>query len=275
MQYAGEARRASANDLWRTWLLTGVRRQAGDRRRIRGAHLGLKRMLIEGMPVSSEKPYTWKDFSDSMIRQAVGEAMQSMPPADAELVKLAYFGDLSNRDVALRTQSTEAAVERGLRRALDRISEHVRRGRGFAEKLLAAALAWLSGRWLSDHLPQLAPAGIVASALLAVSQPGAPAADQTAPTRPPRPAAVQMSATPALTRAVDAVSSSSAGSPIGPALGAPSSAQVPSVALPSAPLGPVVTVPQVTVPRVPVPQVSAPPVVRKTTSAVNTVTKKL
>ena len=117
----------SANDTWRTWLMTGVRRNGVDRRRVRGAHLGIKKMLVEGMQVRSDKPYTWKDFSDAMVRQSVGEAMRELPRRDSELVKLAYFGGMSNRELADHMRMPEGTVERRLRRALDTISRYIER----------------------------------------------------------------------------------------------------------------------------------------------------
>src|SRR5690348_17839638 len=102
----------TAQDTWRTWLLTGVRRDPVDRRRIRGSHLGLKKMLLEGMNVRIDKPYTWKEFSDAMVRQSVGEAMHSMRGEDSQLVKLAYFGGLSNAEIAGNMGMAEATVER-------------------------------------------------------------------------------------------------------------------------------------------------------------------
>ena len=112
---------STANDTWRTWLMTGVRRNGVDRRRVRGAHLGIKKMLVEGMHVRSDKPYTWKDFSDAMVRQSVGEAMRELPYRDSQLIKLAYFGGMSNREIADHMWMAEGTVERRLRRALDTI----------------------------------------------------------------------------------------------------------------------------------------------------------
>src|SRR3982751_6684673 len=120
----------AAHDSWRTWLLTGVRRDPVDRRRIRGSHIGLKKMLLEGMNVSYDKPYTWKEFSDAMVRQSVGEAVHSMRREDSQLLKLAYFGGLSNREIAGNMGLGEATVERRLRHALDVISRFIERGRG-------------------------------------------------------------------------------------------------------------------------------------------------
>src|SRR5256885_14361266 len=106
--------RSAANDTWRTWLMTGVRRDGVDRRRFRGAQIGIKKMLVEGMRIRSEKPYTWKDFSDAMVRQSVGAAMRELPYRDAELVKLAYFGGMSNREIAGHMRMAEGTVERRL-----------------------------------------------------------------------------------------------------------------------------------------------------------------
>ena len=158
----------SANDTWRMWLLTGVRREPMDRRRIRGSHLGLKRMLVEGMQVPIDRPYTWREFSDAMVRQSVGEAMHSMPREDANLVKLAYFGGLTNREIAGHLDLAEGTVERRLRKAIDVISRYIQRGRGIGQRVLATLAVWLSGRWINDAIQQAAPAGAAAVAAAAI-----------------------------------------------------------------------------------------------------------
>ena len=69
------------NDTWRAWLMTGARRSPVDRRRMRGAHKGLKKMLLEGMTNGGEdRPHAWKDFSGAMIRHAVDEALGRATP---------------------------------------------------------------------------------------------------------------------------------------------------------------------------------------------------
>lgn len=160
--------------------MTGVRREQGDKRRIRGAHLGLKRMLVEGMEVRVDRPYSWKEFSDALVRQAVGDAVRSLAPRDAELVKLAYFGRYSNREIANEVGLTEATVQRRLRRALSAISDHIQRGRALGRRAAFALTAWLGGRWLTDGAHHLAEVAVVASAaVIVVAQPAVPIA--TAP----------------------------------------------------------------------------------------------
>ncbi|HYM96713.1 MAG TPA: sigma factor-like helix-turn-helix DNA-binding protein [Candidatus Sulfotelmatobacter sp.] len=165
----------AANDSWRTWLMTGARREPVDRRRVRGSHVGLKRMLVEGMKTPIDTPYSWKGLSDAMVRQSVGEAMRKLPSEDAQLVRLAYFGGCTNRDLADRFRVTESAVQRRLRRALGMVSEYVERGRSFGRTVVCAAGVWLSSRWLEgagNHIVQAtAFAGMAA---IVMAQPPVP-----------------------------------------------------------------------------------------------------
>jgi DNA-binding CsgD family transcriptional regulator len=140
----------AANSSWRTWLMTGVRRGPIYRRRVRGAHKGLKRMLVEGMGDGVEDQNGWKGFSGAMVRQAVGEAVSSLPQRQRQLIKLAYFSDLSNREIAKGLGITLSSVERGLRQAIGRVSEQVERGRTAGRRAIYALAMFLGGRWLSE-----------------------------------------------------------------------------------------------------------------------------
>ena len=163
----------AANDTWRAWLMTGVRRDQGDRRRIRGSHLGLKRMLVEGMKVRVDRPYTWKEFSDALVRQAVGDAVRSLPHRDADLLKLAYFGGMSNRDISRATGMPQATIERRLRHAISTVARFVEHGRGLGQRALGAVVLWLSGNWFHGAVLPAAQATAIAgrAAILAVQPP--------------------------------------------------------------------------------------------------------
>ena len=238
----------SANDTWRTWLMTGVRRNGVDRRRVRGAHLGIKKMLVEGMQVRSDKPYTWKDFSDAMVRQSVGEAMRELPRRDSELVKLAYFGGMSNRELADHMRMPEGTVERRLRRALDTISRYIERGRGLGQRALVGLMVWLCGRRLGELSQHWAQAGAVAAAtVIILAQPAAPArtglGDPHAKPTAPAPAMTVVPPVPSPTVPVSGQSAPSVAAPV----------PVPAVQLPT------VTLPPVQLPPVQVPPVKLPP----------------
>lgn len=240
----------AAHDTWRSWLLTGVRRDPVDRRRIRGSHLGLKKMLLEGMNDRFDKPYTWKEFSDAMVRQSVREAMYEMRLEDSQLVKLAYFGGLSNREIAGNLGLGEATVERRLRHALDVISRYIEKGRGAGRRVIALIAVWLSGRWLADAVHGVAPVVTVAAATViilanpapAISPDGdAPATRMTVVPPVPSPTAPVVQPTPASSPLVDSAPEAPVGVPAVP--GPP--AQVPPVQVPP------VQLPQVHLPRVP------------------------
>src|SRR3979409_1898165 len=115
----------SLEDTWRTWLLTGTRRPHIDRSRGRGAHKGLKRMLVEGTSSGGDRPHSWARFSGAMVRQAVDDGVRMLPPHKNQLIKLAYFGGLSNAEIAWRMGINISSVERGLKQAVAAVSEYV------------------------------------------------------------------------------------------------------------------------------------------------------
>ena len=167
----------STTDTWRTWLMTGARHAPVDRRRVRGEHMGLKRVLLEGMADMHERPHAWKDFSGAMIRHAIDEAMRSLPAQDTQVVKLAYFGGYSNKQIAHQVGLTEATVQRRLKRALSNISQRIQRGRVLARRAMYVLAMWLSGRWLSESAHHFVQSlALAATAAILVAQPPPPLA---------------------------------------------------------------------------------------------------
>lgn len=140
---------AAASDSWRTWLMTGIRKRPFDRRRVRGDHKGLKKMLVEGTP-PNDGTLPWNDFSSAMVRQSVDEALNALPPGHKQAVKLAYFGGLTNEEIAAHLGVGEGAVRRKLREALNAVSKHVELGRAAARRAIYAIAAWLGARSVLD-----------------------------------------------------------------------------------------------------------------------------
>src|ERR1700738_3761927 len=88
-----DARRGSL----RTWLLTAVRNRSIDFLRGRGAH---ERQELELQPAISQtgpRDDPWREVSLSLERDAVREAMSSLPVEQRQAVELAYFGGYSQR----------------------------------------------------------------------------------------------------------------------------------------------------------------------------------
>jgi hypothetical protein len=227
--------------------MTGSQRTPVDKRRLRGAHRGLKKMLIEGMTNGGDKPHAWKEFSGAMIRHAVDEAMRALPAQDKQMVKLAYFGGLSNREIAENIGMTEATVQRRLRRAVDAISEYIERGRSFGRRAFYALTIWLCGRWIGDAAHQaVQAAAVMSAAVIIVAQPAVPLRPSTPASKP---TTVHAAAAPAALAPND---------PVAPPKPTPSVTKDVKV-LPQNVPGPMVQVPKlelpVTLPSVPV----APP----------------
>jgi DNA-binding CsgD family transcriptional regulator len=167
--------------------MTGARREPTGRRRVQGAHKELKRLLVEDMNGGGDRAHNWKSFSDAMARQGVEEAVASLPPRQKQLIKLAYFSDLSNREIAQGLGITLSSVERGLRQAIARVSVYVEQGRAAGRRAIYGLALFLGGRWVSDTAHQaagpstgqllragaLAVAAATAGAVL-ISQPASP-----------------------------------------------------------------------------------------------------
>lgn len=196
---------AAVDDTWRTWLMTGTRRPPIDRRRVRGAHKGLKRMLVEGMSSGGDRPQSWMKFSGAMVRQAVDDGVRALPPQQKQLIKLAFFGGLSNAEIAHRQGLTISSVERGLRQAVARVSEYVERGREAGRQALYALLLFFCGRSLADALhPATGPASenLVRVAALAVVAATAGAVIGAEPTSPAQLTPVRPVSVPAVVSAL-------------------------------------------------------------------------
>src|SRR5207245_5641614 len=134
-------------------------------RRSRGAHKGLKKILVEGTTNGGEPAHPWKDFSGVMVRQAVDEAVNTLPTEQKQVVKLAYFADLSNREIGERLGLSVAGVEKRLRQALATVSEHIERGASTGRRAVLGLIMFLPNRMLGgaarrtsgpaiDHLMQ-------------------------------------------------------------------------------------------------------------------------
>lgn len=162
---------AVASDSWRTWLMTGLRKAPFDRRRVRGEHKGLKKMMIEGTTAPEDPPQPWNDFSSAMVRQAVDEALNTLPPGHKQAVKLAYFGGMSNAAIAKHLGVSAAVVRRRLRAALAAVSAHVETGAAIGRKAIYAVATWAAVRWILDAVKRapLPAADQVAQAAVVVA----------------------------------------------------------------------------------------------------------
>lgn len=157
---------------WRSWLATGARRVPIDRRRARGAEAQLKKILV-GAPSGAV------DFNSAMARQAIDEALHELPPRHKQVVKLAYFGGLTNREIAQELDLNVSEVRRMLQASLAAVSAHFERGRAKGRRAIQdlALLAWWKGigdnaqraSWPSlDHVLQTGVVAVMTAAAAAL-----------------------------------------------------------------------------------------------------------
>jgi hypothetical protein len=157
---------------WRAWLMTGARKAPIDRRRLRGSDAHLKRVLMGG-------PSGAVDFPSAMARQAIDEAMNRLPPQHKQVVKLAYFGGLTNREIALQLGLTLGGVRRRLRESLATVTAYVERGRTVARRAVHGLVLWLYVRRFGagtqrphgpflNHIQQVGMVAVVTAAAAAV-----------------------------------------------------------------------------------------------------------
>ena len=174
-QASGDPRFRKEEAFWRSWLSTGARRVPIDRRRARGAEGHLKKILV-GDPSGAV------DFSSAMARQAVDEALHELPPQHKQVVKLAFFGGLTNREIAQELGLNVSEVRRVLRASLASIGAHLESGRAKGRRAiqdLAMLPLWKLGQsaqrtpWPSlDHVLQTGVVAVMtaAAALLVTHQ---------------------------------------------------------------------------------------------------------
>jgi len=195
---------AATSESWRAWMMTGARTTPVSRRRLRGTHSGLKKILVEGLANGNGTSHTWQDFSGAMVRHAVDDAMRSLPPQQAQVVKLAYFGGYSNQEIGREVGVAEWTVKRRLRAALHAISEHLEHGRALGTRVVCGIALFLSGRWLGDVAQNTFQAA-GAAAVAAVIVVGQPAITPAAVADPPRSQHTQPGAGPAPALAITPV----------------------------------------------------------------------
>lgn len=158
---------ADAVESWRTWLLTGHSGVVADPRRLRGSHRGLKQMLVHG--TGRDVPQSWKHFSGAMVRLAINDALNALPKDHTHVVWLAYFGGLSNEQIAARLGMSVGGVQRRLKQAFEYVSDYVEHGRTASRQAVYAILGWLSlRRWLDAvrQAPQSLGHAVMTSAVV-------------------------------------------------------------------------------------------------------------
>lgn len=101
----------------RTWLLSIVHHRAVDLIRRRRPTSELPD-VVQRVPASLVLPDVWAEVSGRLDQEAILGALESIPPIQREAIELAYFGGLTQSEIAERTGAPLGTVKSRMRLGL-------------------------------------------------------------------------------------------------------------------------------------------------------------
>jgi RNA polymerase sigma factor (sigma-70 family) len=137
------ARYAELKGSVRGWLLAIVRHRAIDALRRRKAGVALGEESDAPLPAALTIPDPWPEVAGRLEAEQVRRALASLPPAQREVIELAYFDGLTQREVAARTRAPLGTVKSRMRLGLVALREQLT---GESQARPAAALPLSGGR---------------------------------------------------------------------------------------------------------------------------------
>ena len=123
-----DARRGSL----RAWLLTSVRNRSIDYLRGRGGHERREQGLPDEVVLLDAPADPWREVALSLERDAVRDAMASLPSEQRQAIELAYFGGYSHAEIADMTRVALGTVKGRIRLGLEKLSSYLV-GRGLVD----------------------------------------------------------------------------------------------------------------------------------------------
>jgi RNA polymerase sigma-70 factor (ECF subfamily) len=119
------ARYAEEKGSVRGWLLAIVRHRAIDAMRRQRAGVVLGDEATEVLPAALTLPDIWPEVSGRLDAQQVRVALMVLPPAQREVIELAYFDGLTQREIADRTHAPLGTVKSRMRLGMVALKEHL------------------------------------------------------------------------------------------------------------------------------------------------------
>jgi RNA polymerase sigma factor (sigma-70 family) len=109
----------------RGWLLAIVRHRAIDAIRRQRGGVALGEEGDEPLPTALTLPDIWPEVAGRLDAEQVRRALTSLPPAQREVIELAYFDGLTQREIALRTNAPLGTVKSRMRLGLVAMREQL------------------------------------------------------------------------------------------------------------------------------------------------------
>jgi RNA polymerase sigma-70 factor (ECF subfamily) len=119
------ARYAEAKGSVRGWLFAIVRHRAIDALRRRHGAVAIADESEELMPEALTIPDIWPEVAGRLDAQQIRTALTVLPPAQREVIELAYFEGLTQREIADRTAAPLGTVKSRMRLALGTLREQI------------------------------------------------------------------------------------------------------------------------------------------------------
>ena len=116
----------------RAWLLTLVRNRAIDQLRGRPGRQRQELELTHEVPAQGGGSDPWREVSESLERQAIRQALASLPPEQRQVIELAYYGGYTQSEIAELVGISLGTVKGRTRLALEKLSSYLR-GRGLID----------------------------------------------------------------------------------------------------------------------------------------------
>jgi RNA polymerase sigma factor (sigma-70 family) len=120
------------------WLLAIVRHRAIDSMRRRRNGVAIVDETEEPLPTALTLPDVWPEVAGRLDAEQVRHAMGKLPEAQREVIEMAYFDGLTQREIATRTAVPLGTVKSRMRLGLvslrrelaDKVSPPVMKGQG-------------------------------------------------------------------------------------------------------------------------------------------------
>ncbi|MGD0249111.1 MAG: sigma-70 family RNA polymerase sigma factor [Candidatus Limnocylindrales bacterium] len=127
-------RYAEAKGSVRGWLLAIVRHRAIDAMRRQRASVALGEEAEEVLPAALTLPDIWPEIAGRLDAEQVRRALTVLPPAQREVIELAYFDGLTQREIAGRTRAPLGTVKSRMRLGLVALREQLVDQKGGASR---------------------------------------------------------------------------------------------------------------------------------------------
>ena len=112
------ARYAEPKGSVRGWLLAIVRHRAIDAIRRQRIGVALVDPSDDTLPASLTLPDIWPEVAGRLDAEQVRQALTALPPAQREVIELAYFDGLTQREIASHTNAPLGTVKSRMRLGL-------------------------------------------------------------------------------------------------------------------------------------------------------------